>query len=160
MKLIIIFTALSLINVIFSTVRSLATINGSPWVASIISALYFSYYNIVLIYTVAEFPLWQKCVITGLCNLVGVLIVKVVENKMKKDRLWVFSATSKTDNATTKSIHDSLKKMGISSIYNEIEKDRLYTMQIFAHTQKESIMVKSVLENYEIKYHAYETQSC
>lgn len=160
MKLIIIFTALSLINVIFSTVRSLTTIKCGPWVASIISALYFSYYNIVLIYTVAEFPLWQKCVITGVCNLVGVLIVKVVEDKMRKDRLWVFNSTAKEDSSTIKMIHDSLKKMGISSIYNEIEKDRLYTMQIFAHTQNESVMVKGVLENYNIKYHAYETQNC
>lgn len=159
MKLIIIFTALSLVNVIFSTVRSLTTIKCGPWIASIVSALYFSYYNIVLIYTVAEFPLWQKCVITGLCNLVGVLIVKMVENKMRKDRLWVFNSTAKTDSTTIKMIHDTLKKMNISSIYNEVEKDSLYTMQIFAHTQKESAMVKSVLDNYDVKYHAYETQN-
>ena len=156
MKLIIIFTALSLINVIFSTVRSLTTIKCGPWIASIVSALYFSYYNIVLIYTVAEFPLWQKCVITGVCNLVGVLIVKVVEDKMRKDRLWVFSATSKTDNATTKSIHDSLKKMGISSIYNEIEKDKLYSLQVFSNTQKESDLIIDIFKTYNIKYCAME----
>lgn len=160
MKLLVLFTLISLVNVIFSTIRSITTIKCGPWVASIVSALYFSYYNIVLIYTVADFPLWQKCVITGVCNLVGVLIVKIVENKMRKDKLWVFNSTAKENSTTIKTIHDILKNMGISSIYNEIEKDALYTIQIFAHTQKESAMVKSVLENYNIKYHAYETQTC
>ena len=85
MNLLIIFILLSIVNVIFSTIKSIATIKSGPWIASIVSALYYGYYNIVLIYTVADFPLWQKVVVTAGCNLVGVFIVKYGEVKARKD---------------------------------------------------------------------------
>ena len=71
MKIIIIFTILSLINVIGSTARSLITIKSNKNVAAAVSAAYYAFYNIVLVYTVADFELWIKCVITFGCNLVG-----------------------------------------------------------------------------------------
>lgn len=158
MKLVIIFTVLSLVNVVFSTIRSITTIKCGRNIASIISALYFSYYNIVLIYTVADFPLWEKCVITAVCNFVGVWIVKTVEDKMRKDRLWVITATCKVENSEMGKIAKSLKEMGIKLVYNEVIHNSLYSMQIFANTQKETSMIKSILENYNVKYCAYETQ--
>ena len=93
MNLLIIFVLLSIVNVIFSTIKSIATIKSGPWVASIVSALYYGYYNIVLIYTVADFPLWQKVVVTAGCNLVGVFIVKYGEVKARKERLWKVELT-------------------------------------------------------------------
>ena len=76
MDLLMIFIILSIINVIFSTIKSIVTVKGGAVSASLLSALYYGYYNIVLIYTVAEFPLWQKVVVTFGCNLVGVFVVK------------------------------------------------------------------------------------
>ena len=76
MKLLIIFTILTIINVIASTIKSLLTINAGKWLASISSAVYYGYYNIVLIYTVADFPMWQKVAVTAVCNVVGVFLVK------------------------------------------------------------------------------------
>ena len=64
MKFLITFIILSIVNVIFSTIRSIVTINGSKIMASLISGGYFAFYNIMMIYTVADFPMWQKCVIT------------------------------------------------------------------------------------------------
>ena len=60
-KFLIVFIGLSLFNVIFSTVRSLLTINGGKTTASIVSGAYYAFYNIMIIYTVADFPMWQKC---------------------------------------------------------------------------------------------------
>ena len=48
--------------------------------------------------------------------------------------------------------------MGIKLVYNEVVKDELYSIQIFSNTQKESAMIKSVLENYNVKYCAVETK--
>ena len=96
MNLLIIFILLSIVNVIFSTIKSIVTIKSSPWIASIVSALYYGYYNIVLIYTVADFPLWQKMVVTAGCNLVGVFIVKYGEVKARKDKLWKVELTVPT----------------------------------------------------------------
>lgn len=157
-KLIIIFTILSFANVIFSTIRSLVTIKGGKWVASFVSATYFAYYNIVLIYTVAEFDLWIKCVITFVANLFGVYIVKFIEEKMAKDKLWVYNATVKEDSTALKNIITLLKEMNIKCIYNEVVANELYTMQIFSNSQKESAMIKSILENYKVKFYAVETK--
>ena len=55
MTFLITFIVLSIINVIFSTVRSITTIKGSTLVASLVSGGYFAFYNIMLIYTVADF---------------------------------------------------------------------------------------------------------
>ena len=81
MKLLIIFTILTIINVIASTIKSLLTVNGGKWLASISSAVYYGYYNIVLIYTVADFPMWQKVAVTAACNVVGVFLVKWCEER-------------------------------------------------------------------------------
>lgn len=88
MKMVILFIILSIFNVIGSTLRALFTIKGNKYVASLASAVYYAYYNIVLIYSVANFPLWQKCLITFGCNAIGVFIVKYGEEKAKKDKLW------------------------------------------------------------------------
>ena len=96
MNLIILFTILTIVNVIFSTIKSIVTIKSSPFIASVVSALYYGYYNIVLIYTVADFPLWQKVVITSVCNLVGVFIVKYGEMKSRKTKLWKIEMTIPT----------------------------------------------------------------
>src|SRR5574344_1890194 len=92
-KFLIVFVGLSIVNVVFSTIRSIVTINGNKIVASLISGGYFAFYNIMMIYTVADFPMWQKCVITFVCNVFGVAIVKLIEAKMQKDKLWKVEAT-------------------------------------------------------------------
>ena len=93
MNMLILFSFLTIINVVFSTIKSIVTIKSGKTVAALISAGYYGYYNIVLIYTVADFPLWQKVVVTFLANLIGVWIVKWGEEKARKDKLWKVEAT-------------------------------------------------------------------
>ena len=56
-KFIIIFSLLSLVNVVFATFKSLITIKGGKWAAALANAGYFAFYNIMLIFTVADFPM-------------------------------------------------------------------------------------------------------
>lgn len=114
MNLLIIFILLSIVNVIFSTIKSIVTIKSGPWVASIVSALYYGYYNIVLIYTVADFPLWQKVVVTAGCNLVGVFVVKYGEVKARKDKLWKVELTVPTK------YKDAIDELGVPHSYIEL----------------------------------------
>ena len=51
-NLLVIFIVLSIVNVIFSTIKSIVTVKGGAFSASILSALYYGYYNIVLIYNI------------------------------------------------------------------------------------------------------------
>ena len=93
MKFLITFIILSVINVIFSTIRAITTITSSKTVASLISGGYFAFYNIMIIYTVADFPMWEKCVITFCCNVIGVWFVKWLQERMRKDKLWKVEVT-------------------------------------------------------------------
>lgn len=154
-SLLVIFIVLSIINVIFSTIKSIVTVKGGAFSASILSALYYGYYNIVLIYTVAEFPLWQKIVVTFGCNLVGVFIVKWVENKTKKDKLWKVEVTVAKDKFPA--VKEFIKSVNIPANYVDINKYVL--VNLYCATQKESSLVKEFLKNYNAKFFVSESKN-
>ena len=156
MKILIVFTILSIINVVFSTYKSLATIKGSVLNASIVSALYYGFYNVVLIYTVADFPLWQKVAITAVCNFIGVYIVKYIEKRMRKTKTWKFELTVPAD--LTETIHTALDSLGVS--HNYIPNIGKYTIyNCYCPTQRESTLVKTIANNYDIKYFISESEN-
>lgn len=152
MNLLVIFVLLSIVNVIFSTIKSIVTIKGGAFTASLISALYYGYYNVVLIYTVADFPLWQKVLITFLCNLVGVFIVKWGEAKARKDKLWRVEAT--VPRKYLEAVHMDLKNIPHS--YIDIEKYAIFN--IYCATQTESAEVKKIINQYDAKYFVAESR--
>ena len=156
MTFLITFIVLSIINVIFSTVRSITTIKGSTLVASLVSGGYFAFYNIMLIYTVADFPMWQKCIITFFCNVFGVAIVKLIEAKMQKDKLWKVEAT--INKTSQNDVCEMLNKAKVP--YNYIEGVGKYTIfNVFCATQNQSIAVKEILKAYNAKYFVSESKT-
>lgn len=154
MNLLLIFVVLSIINVVFSTIKSIVTIKSGPWVASIVSALYYGYYNIVLIYTVADFPLWQKVVVTAGCNLVGVFIVKYGEEKARKDKLWKVELTvpTKYKNAVDFDLRT------VPHSYIELS-DKHTLFNFYCATQADSAKVKAIANQYEAKYFVAESKN-
>ena len=155
-KLLMIFIGLSIVDVVFSTIKSIITIKGGAFSASLISALYYGYYNIVLIYTVADFPLWQKVAVTFGCNLVGVFAVKYAEEKSRKDKLWKVEATVNTMEEA-KEIISLLKEKRIPCNYVDI--NRYVLINCYCATQKQSAGVKNILDLYNAKYFATESKN-
>ena len=154
--MLILFSFLTIINVIFSTIKSIITIKSGKTIAALISAGYYGYYNIVLIYTVADFPLWQKVVITFLANLVGVWLVKWGEEKARKDKLWKVEATiNKTDD--WERLIGELKDCCIPCNYIDI--DKYILINCYCATQKQSLAVKELLNCYDVKYFVSETKN-
>lgn len=156
MNVLILFSLLTIVNVIFSTIKSIVTIKSGKTVASLISAGYYGYYNVVLIYTVADFPLWQKVIVTFLANLVGVWIVKWGEEKARKDRLWKIEATI-NKNENWEKLISGLKDCDISCNYIDI--DKYILINCYCATQKQSIAVKELLNGYHVKYFVSETKN-
>jgi hypothetical protein len=154
-NLILIFTALTIVNVVFSTIKSIITIKGGAFSASLISALYYGYYNIVLIYTVADFPLWQKVIVTFGCNLVGVFAVKYAEEKARKDKLWRVESTIKPDKKEVFEMY--CKENDIPYNYVNIEKYILFNF--YCATQQESAKVKKLLDAHDAKYFVNESKN-
>ena len=154
MDFVLIFLGLSLVNVIFSTVRSLVTINGGKFSASIISGAYFAFYNIMLVWAVADFPMWQKCIITFVCNVVGVFIVKLIEEKKRKEKLWKVEATvRKEEFEENKELFEAMKVP-----HNYIDIGKWVVMNFYCSTGKQSEAVKMFLGDSNAKYFVSESK--
>ena len=97
MNFLIVFFILSIVNVIFATTKSLVTIKGNKLTAALVSGGYYAFYNIMLIYIVTDFPIWQKCIVTFICNVIGVFVVKWFEEKTQKEKLWKVELTVPTE---------------------------------------------------------------
>jgi uncharacterized protein YebE (UPF0316 family) len=156
MKFLLVFLFLSIINVIFSTVRSITTIKSGKVIASLVSGGYFAFYNIMLIYTVADFPMWAKCLITFICNLIGVWLVKWVEEKMRKDKLWKVEVT--VPNEQVESLLADCLYMNIEH-YSYWDAYKYKVFNFYCATQKESAEVRELLKNYNVKYFVTESKA-
>ena len=147
MNVLILFSLLTVVNVIFSTIKSIVTIKSGKTVASLISAGYYGYYNVVLIYTVANFPLWQKVVVTFLANLIGVWLVKWGEEKARKDKLWLVKITIPVNYSNI--IKKELNNNNISFTYYDINK--YFVFDCFCENQKDTKIVSTLCKKYQGK---------
>ena len=91
-----IFVVLNVVNVVIQTVKAIATIKCGKVPAAVINAAAYGLYTIVVVYTVCELPLWLKATVVAVANLVGVYVVKVFEEKARKDKLWKVATDLKT----------------------------------------------------------------
>lgn len=153
-SLLLTFIILNIINVIMQTVKSIATLKGTKGVAAIVNAITFALYTVVTIYTMCELPLITKAVIVGLCNLVGVYIVKFFEEKSRKSKLWKVEITIRPYYA--EKIITLLNEMNIP--FNWVDINKYYLFNIYCATQKESIVVRNIVEKYNAKYFVMESK--
>ena len=147
MGLFIIFISLSIINVVLNTIKSIVTVKGGVWIPALINGLTFFAYTYVLIYTQCDLNMHLKAVVTGLVNVFGVAIVKYIEMKMTKDKIWRITVALKTKEELAECM-ENLKKYNIG--FTPIE--RTNSVDIYSYNQKESAVVKSILGNYNHKY--------
>jgi len=115
------------------------------------------FYNVMLIYTVADFPLWQKCTITFFCNVLGVYIVKYFEEKSRKDKLWKIEMTVK--NYRAKDLSKSLTDVGIPFSKILTANSDYIIFNVYSATQKESALVKMLADTYKAKYFVSESKN-
>ena len=152
-NLLILFIVLNIVNVIVQTVKSLATVKGGKVTASVVNAVAYGLYTIVTVYMLCELPLLWKAGIVALCNLVGVFVVKWIEEKARKDKLWKIEAT--IPNEWTNAVHFDLKDVP----HNYVENVGKYTLfNFYCATQKESAKVRDILAQYEVKYFVSESK--
>ena len=150
------FVGLNIVNVIVQTVKSIMTVKCGKWSASLINAFAYGFYTIVTIYMLCELPLWWKAGIVALCNLIGVFVVKLIEEKARKDKLWKIEAT--VLRGWTKQLHKKLIEAEIP--HNYLENVGKYTLfNVFCATQQESTKAKAILDQYEAKYFVSESKT-
>ena len=154
-ELLILFVVCNIANVIIQTVKSLVTVKGSPIAAAVVNAVAYGFYTYIIIITNCELPVLQKCIIVATCNLIGVFIVKYIEKKSQKDKLWKVEMTIPEEKLNF--VHEYLTMKNIQ--HNYIENVGKYTIfNCYCSTQEKSIKVKNILEKVGGKYFASESK--
>lgn len=157
-SLLLLFIVLNVANVIIQTIKSIATIKCKPMSAAIINAVAYGLYTVVLVYMVCDLPLWAKVVVVGGANLAGVYLVKIFEEKSRKEKLWKVEATIPNQglSAENDDCLIELKNANISMNYIDINKYVL--INCYCATQAESKVVKEILNKYNAKYFVTESK--
>ena len=153
-QLLLTFIILNIINVIMQTVKSIATLKCGKGVATVVNAITFALYTVVTVYMMCELPLILKAIVVGLCNLIGVYIVKFCEEKARKDKLWKVEVTLRPQYAST--VANLLNEMNIP--FNWVDIKKYYLFNIYCATQKESAVVRNIVEQYNAKYFVTESK--
>lgn len=146
-NLLIIFIVCNILNVIFNTVKSICTIKGSKLVASLANAITYGFYTYIIILTTCELPLLAKCLIVGACNFIGVYIVKLLEEKARKDKLWRIEFTVK-DNF--KDVREALLDSNMQFFYNIVGRHTVFT--VFCAKKQDTDKVTNIIKQYNGKY--------
>lgn len=150
------FVLLNVVNVVIQTYKSIVTIKGTKMGAAAINAITYAIYTIVVVFMTAEgLGLFWKAIIIGLANFGGVYIVKMLEEKARKDKLWKIEATVK--NAHTKSLDERLEVLHIPHRYIEVGGHTIFNC--YCATKNESALAKNVLDAYNAKYFVSESKT-
>lgn len=157
MSLLALFVILTIVNVILNTARTIITVKGGMFWSSFIAALAFGFYTIVIIYTVCELPMWMKATVTALANFVGTYFVKWLEQKVRKDKLWMVDVVLTGNQIyAAKSYLDPWK---IQYIEMPISNSDSSQFHIYSKTQDESRHIRDLLKTYKAKYIVVESKS-
>lgn len=154
-NLLVLFIAMNALNVIIQTVKSLCTVKAGKAVAAAVNALAYGFYTVIVVYMSCELPLWEKAFIIGTCNLVGVYVVKWIEEKTTKDKLWKVELT--INKSGTGVLAKQLQELSIP--YNYVSTTGKWDIfNIFCATQKESSFVKELAIKHKAKFFVSETK--
>lgn len=153
---ILIFAIATVINVSLSTIRAITTIKSGKWLSAVMNAVCYGFYPLIVMLTAqGTVGILVNMAITAIANFICVWIIKFVEEKARKDKLWKIEAS--VCEPYTESLYNDLKENGISCNY--IPNIGKYTIfNIYAETQAQSLIVKGLLESNKAKYFVSETK--
>lgn len=149
---ILIFTGVQFINVIVSTIKSVATIKSSPSIAAAINAISYTISAIITKFiTQQSFEI--VIVVTLITNLIGVFIGRLLTDRLQKEKLWVYNCRLKCTQQEMINLKQELNKYNIDCIYTEIALNTKYKCEIDAHSKNDSMIIKEILKPYKPKCH-------
>lgn len=148
----IVFFICSLINVMLSTLKTILTVKASKGVATIINAITYGFYAIV-VKQLASLDLITTVTVTIITNIIGVYVSMWLLERTKKDCLWKISVTTKDNTLVEK-----LEKFSISYVMNPVQykKQTYYNIDVFSENQKDSSIIENILKEYKVKYNITE----
>lgn len=154
MNLLVSFIIFNVINVVVQTIKSIATIKCGKSAAAIINALAYGFYTYIVVLTMCELPLLVKCLVVAGCNFIGVYVVKYIEEKMRKDKLWLVKITIPCHKATL-----AKKALDATEIpYTYYDVGKYIVFDTYCETQKQTSTVETICKNFDGKAFATENK--
>ena len=143
MKMVLLFAILTIINVILQSAHSVCLVKCNKYIASVVNAIAFMVYTIVVVYTASdEISLLAKIIITGVANLIGTYLSLTILQKLRKDKLWRIEATMKKCEIETDVPYSIM----------DINKDNLMCVVFYCSTQAETLKAKEIIKAHNGKY--------
>jgi hypothetical protein len=152
---IILFVICTAVNVILSTIKSIATIKGGKFMAALMNALTYGFYSwVIILTTIDNLSTVSKMLITAACNFVGVYLVKLIEEKTRKDKIWQLSIT--VPQKYIEALHHDYTQINLPHNYIDVVKWGVFT--IYCETQKDTTKALEIAKQYGAKCFAAENK--
>ena len=153
---IVVFVVCNIINVALNTFRSIIMHKEEKISSSIINAITYGFYAIIVVMTASALPLWITIVISAITNLIGVYGSMWLLERFKKDSLWEITAT--TDREHLEEIREYLNVCKIPHNYNLIDnyENTKIVFRIYSENQQQSVETKYILDKCNAKYIVHE----
>lgn len=144
----IIFIGLQLVNVMFSTVKSILTVNGGNLSAAIVNMMSYTF-GAIVVKLITEQSFEAVIIVTALTNFIGVYVAKMFMDRIRPVKLWTMMATVK--DIDKDEVERSIKHRNIQYVLISAENDRSL-FNIFCYSKGETAMAQEVMKSKEIKY--------
>ena len=155
MNAIILFIIATVINVTLSTVRAIATIKCGKMVSAIMNALCYGFYPLIVMLTAKDtVSIVANMIITAVVNFVCVWIIKLVEEKARKDKMWKVEVACPIVHYND--LHLLLKENNIP--HNFVEVGSWVMFNCYCMTQEDTRIVTDLSTKRECKISAYESK--
>ena len=136
-----------LVNVLFV---AMAVLTVAMIVASIVNAIAFMVYTVVVVYTASDaISLLAKVLITGGANLVGTFISLTILQKLRKDKMWRIEATMEYCEIATEIPYSIM----------EIKNNNLMLVVFYCATKEETAKAKEIINAHNGKYFVTENHA-
>lgn len=150
MKMILLFTILTILNVILQSAHSVCLVKCNKYVASGVNAIAFMVYTIVVVYTASdEISLLAKIIITGVANLIGTYLSLTILQKLRKNKVWRIEAT----------MEKCALKTDIPYSIMNINNDNLMCVIFYCATPQETEQAKEIINAHNGKYFVSENHA-
>ena len=152
---VIIFAIATVVNVTLSTIRSLCTIKCGKWLSALTNALCYGFYPLIVMLTAKDsVTIWTNMAITAVANFICVWLIKFVEEKARKDKLWLVKMTIPKRNF--KRVQNDLDNANIP--YSWIDIDRYVVFDTYCNTQQDTTNVVMICKIAQGKIFATENK--
>ena len=144
----ILFILLQLINVIFSTIKTLAVTKGTKSQAVLISGIYYGYYSFVIKAVASpDNNVIFVALVTMFTNFLGVFISLTLMDKLKKDRLWLMKITvskQETEELKREFTNNNIKYLSLVSNWEKMD-----AIEVYSYTKEETTKIKNIINEFE-----------